>query len=148
MGDGSYVQIGVSAPSFAGCSPALSAMSDAPVRGYRLVIRVVLLQAGCTLLVASLFFAFKGPSSGLAALAGGLIVAIGTALFGWQAFAPGIAGGVVLNRAMYTGKLLQWAWYGLALYVTFGRLKLEPAPLLIGLVTAQFGYWTALIRLR
>ena len=123
-------------------------MSDAPVRGYRLVMRVVLLQAGCTLLVASLFFAFKGPSSGLAALAGGLIVTVGTALFGWRAFAPGVAGGVVLNRAMYTGKLLQWAWYVLALYVTLGRLKLEPAPLLIGLVTAQFGYWTALFRLR
>ena len=123
-------------------------MSDAPVRGYRLVIRVVLLQIGGTLLVASLFFAFKGPSSGLAALAGGLIVATGTALFGWRAFAPGVAGGAVLNRAMYTGKLLQWAWYALALYVTLGRLKLEPAPLLIGLVVAQFGYWTALFRLR
>jgi ATP synthase protein I len=148
MGDGSYVQNGVSAPSFAGCSPAHSAMSDAPVRGYRVVIRIVLLQAGCTLLVASLFFAVKGPSSGRAALAGGLIVAIGTALFGWRAFAPGVAGGVVLNRAMYTGKLLQWAWYLLALYATLGRLKLEPAPLLIGLFTAQFGYWAALFRLR
>jgi F0F1-type ATP synthase assembly protein I len=123
-------------------------MSDAPVRGYRVVIRIVLLQAGCTLLVASLFFAVKGPSSGRAALAGGLIVAIGTALFGWRAFAPGVAGGVVLNRAMYTGKLLQWAWYLLALYATLGRLKLEPAPLLIGLFTAQFGYWAALFRLR
>lgn len=123
-------------------------MSDAPVRGYRLVIRVVLLQVGCTLLIASLFFGFKGPSSGLAALAGGLIVAIGTALFGWRAFAPGVAGGVVLNRAMYTGKLLQWAWYVVALYAAFGRLKLEPAPLLIGLFMAQFGYWAALFRLR
>lgn len=123
-------------------------MSDAPVRGYRLVIRVVLLQVGCTLLIASLFFGFKGPSSGLAALAGGLIVAIGTALFGWRAFAPGVAGGVVLNRAMYTGKLLQWAWYVVALYAAFGRLRLEPAPLLIGLFMAQFGYWAALFRLR
>jgi F0F1-type ATP synthase assembly protein I len=121
-------------------------MSDAPVRGYRLVIRIVLLQAGCTLLVASLFFAFKSLSSALAALAGGLIVTVGTALFGWRAFAPGVAGGAVLNRAMYTGKLLQWAWYVLALYVTVGRFRLEAAPLLIGLVTAQFGYWTALFR--
>jgi hypothetical protein len=44
--------------------------------------------------------------------------------------------------------LLQWAWYVLALYVAFGHLKLEPMPLLIGLFTAQFGYWTALFRLR
>src|ERR1700677_3996945 len=99
------------APSFAGCNPALSAMSDAPVRGYRLVIRVVLLQAGWRLLAAPRVFAFRGPSSGLAALADGLIVATGTALFGWRAFAPGVAGGAVLNRALYMGKLLQWVSY-------------------------------------
>jgi ATP synthase protein I len=123
-------------------------MSDAPVRGYRLVIRVVLLQSGCTLLVASLFFALKGSSSGVAALAGGLIVAFGTALFGWRAFSPGVAGGAVLNRAMYTGKALQWIWYVLALYVALGRLRLEAGPLLIGLFAAQFGYWAALFRLK
>ncbi len=123
-------------------------MSGAPVRGYRLVIRIVLLQSGCTLLVASLFFALKGSPSGVAALAGGLIVATGTALFGWRAFAPGVAGGAVLGRAMYTGKALQWVWYVLALYVALGRLRLEAAPLLIGLFAAQFGYWAALFRLR
>jgi F0F1-type ATP synthase assembly protein I len=123
-------------------------MSDAPVRGYRLVIRVVLLQTGCALLVASLFFALKGSSSGVAALAGGLIVALGTVLFGWRAFAPGVAGAAVLNRAMFTGKALQWIWYLLALYVALGRLRLEAAPLLIGLFAAQFGYWVALFRLR
>ncbi|HTV98464.1 MAG TPA: ATP synthase subunit I [Steroidobacteraceae bacterium] len=148
MGDGRYVQIEGNAPSFAGCGPVLPAMSAAPVRGYRLVARIVLLQAGCTVLVASLFFAVKGSSSALAALAGGLVAAVGSALFGWRAFAPGVAGGAVLSRAMYAGKALQWVWYALALYVAFGRLKLEAGPLLIGLVTAQFGYWAALLRLR
>ena len=121
-------------------------MSDVPVRGYRLVVRVVLLQTVCTLLVASLFFGFRGASSGVAALTGGLIVAVGTALFGWRAFAPGVAGGAVLSRAMYTGKALQWVWYAIALYAAFARFKLDPMPLLIGLVTAQFGYWAGLIR--
>ena len=116
-----------------------SAMSDAPVRGYRLVVRVVLLQTGCTLLVASLFLAFKGPSAGLAALAGGLIVAVGSAVFGWRAFAPGVAGGAVRHRPCMRGKALQWLWFVLALYVAFARLKLEPMPLLIGLVAAQLG---------
>ena len=72
-------------------------------------------------------------------------MATGTALFGWRAFAPGVAGGAVLSRAMYAGKALQWVWYVLALYVAFGRLKLEPMPLLIGLFAAQFGYWAALV---
>jgi ATP synthase protein I len=121
-------------------------MSDVPVRGYRLVVRVVLLQTVCTLLVASLFFGFRGASSGVAALTGGLIVAVGTALFGWRAFAPGVAGGAVLSRAMYTGKALQWVWYAIALYAAFARFKVDPMPLLIGLVTAQFGYWVGLVR--
>ena len=121
-------------------------MSDVPVRGYRLVVRVVLLQSVCTLLVASLFFCFRGASSGVAALTGGLIAAVGTAVFGWCAFAPGVAGGAVLSRAMYVGKALQWGWYAVALYASFAHLKLDAMPLLIGLVTAQFGYWAGLIR--
>lgn len=121
-------------------------MSDVPVRGYRLVVRVVLLQLACTALVASLFFCFRGASSGVAALTGGLIAAVGTAVFGWRAFAPGVAGGAVLSRAMYVGKTLQWVWYAAALYAAFAHLKLDAMPLLIGLATAQFGYWAGLIR--
>jgi hypothetical protein len=33
-----------------------------------------------------------------------------------------------------------------ALYVAVGRLKLDAAPLLIGVVVAQLGYWIGLIR--
>jgi F0F1-type ATP synthase assembly protein I len=61
-------------------------------RNHGLVVRIVLLQAGCALIAASLFLVFKGASAGLAALAGGLIVAVGSAVFGWRAFKPGIAG--------------------------------------------------------
>jgi ATP synthase protein I len=142
------VQIEGSEPSFAGCGPVLLAMSDVPVRGYRLVVRVVLLQTGCALLLASLFFGLRGASSGIAALAGGLIVAIGTAVFGWRAFAPGVAGALVLSRAMSIGKALQWLWYAVALYGVFARLKLEAGPLLIGMAGAQLGYWVALVRLK
>jgi F0F1-type ATP synthase assembly protein I len=142
------VQIGDIAPSFAGCGPVLLAMSDVPARGYRLVVRVVLLQIGCALLVAFLFFGLKGRSSGVAALAGGLIVAVGTAIFGWRAFAPGVAGAATLSRATFTGVGLKWLWVVLALYVALARLRLEALPLLIGLVTAQLGYWAGLIRVR
>jgi ATP synthase protein I len=123
-------------------------MSDAPVRGYRLVVRVVLVQMGCALLVASLYFAYRGASSGIAALAGGLIVAVGSAVFGWRAFAPGVAGAAVLSRAMFAGVALKWLWFVLALYLALARLKLEAVPLLVGLATAQFGYWVGMMRLK
>jgi F0F1-type ATP synthase assembly protein I len=147
-GDGSYVQIEGSAPPCAGCDPVPFAMSDVPVRGYRLVVRVVLLQAGCAVLVASLFLVFRGASAALAALVGGLIVAAGSAVFGWRAFRPGVAGAATLGTAMYAGVALKWLWFVLALYAALARLKLEAAPLLIGVVAAQLGYWVGLIRLK
>jgi F0F1-type ATP synthase assembly protein I len=153
-GDGSYVEIEGSAPpcaASAACAdagPVPFAMSDVLVRGKRLVVRVVLLQAGCAILVASAFLAMRGASAGLAALVGGLIVAVGSAVLGWRAFKPGIAGAATLTTAMYTGVALKWLWFALALYVALGRLKLEAAPLLIGIGVAQLGYWVGLIRLR
>jgi F0F1-type ATP synthase assembly protein I len=55
---------------------------------------------------------------------------------------------VTLGTAMYAGAALKWLWFALALYVALARLKLEAAPLLIGVVTAQLGYWVGLIRLK
>jgi F0F1-type ATP synthase assembly protein I len=123
-------------------------MSNVLVRGKRLVVRVVLLQTGCAVLVASLFLVFKGQTAGLAALVGGMIVAIGTAVFGWRVFKPGIADGATLSTALYVGVALKWLWFGAALYVAFARLKLEPAPLLIGMGAAQLGHWVGLMRLK
>ncbi len=123
-------------------------MSDAPVRGLRLVVRVVLLQTGSALLIASLFLAWKGAASGLAALAGGLIVAVGSGVFGWRAFAPGVADAGTLGRAMFVGWALKWLWLGLALYVALARFHLEALPLVIGLMGAQVSYWVAMLRLK
>jgi len=123
-------------------------MSDVLVRGKQLVVRVVLLQTGCTLLVAFLFLVFGGSRASLAALAGGLIVALGSALFGWRLFKPGVAAAAALGTAMYAGVALKWLWFMLALYFVFARLRLEVAPLLIGMVAAQLGYWAALSRLK
>ena len=123
-------------------------MSNVLVRGKRLVVRVVLLQTGCAVLVASLFLVFKGQSAGLAAFVGGMIVAIGTAVFGWRMFKPGIADGATLSTAMYAGVALKWLWFAIALYLAIARLKLDAVPLLIGIVVAQLGYWVGLIRLR
>ena len=121
-------------------------MNEADGRGRRLAARVVLLQAGCAVLVALMFLAFKGAHQGLAALVGGLIVAAGSAVFGWLAFRPGVADAAVLKIAMYSGVALKWLWFALALYLALAWLKLDAAPLFIGIVAAQFGYWVGLIR--
>jgi F0F1-type ATP synthase assembly protein I len=153
-GDGSYVQIEGNARPFAalaacaGAGPNPFAMSDVRARSYRLVIRVVLLQAGCAVLVASLFLGFKGAAAALAALAGGLIVATGSALFGWRMFKPGVAGAVTLSTAMYVGVALKWLWFAFAFYLALAWLKLDAAPLLIGIVVTQLGYWVGLVRLK
>jgi F0F1-type ATP synthase assembly protein I len=123
-------------------------MNEVLSRGKRMVVRVVLLQAGCALIAASVFLVIKGASAGLAALVGGLIVAGGSAVFGWRMFKPGIAGGATLTTAMYAGVVLKWLWFALALYLAIARLKLDAAPLLIGVLVAQFGYWVGLIRLK
>ena len=123
-------------------------MGDVPVRGKRLVVRVVLLQTGCALAAASVFLVFKGASAGLAALVGGLIVAAGSAVMGWRMFKPGVAGGAVLGKAMYAGVAWKWLWFVLALYLALARLKLDAAPLLIGMVVAQLGHWAGLYRLK
>ncbi|HSZ08396.1 MAG TPA: ATP synthase subunit I [Steroidobacteraceae bacterium] len=113
-----------------------------------MVVRVVLLQAGCAALVASVFLVFKGLGTGLAVLVGGLIVAAGSAVFGWRLFKPGIAGGATIATAMYAGVVLKWLWFALALYLAIALLKLDAVPLLIGIVAAQLGYWVGLIRLK
>ena len=63
-------------------------------------------------------------------------------------FKPGIAGGATLTTAMYAAVLLKWLWFALALYLAIALLKLDAAPLLIGVVAAQLGYWVGLIRLK
>jgi ATP synthase protein I len=128
--------------------PVPFAMNEVLSRGKRMVVRVVLLQAGCAALVASVFLVFKGPSAALAALVGGLIVAAGSAVLGWRAFKPGVAGGATLATAMYAGVALKWLWFALAMYLAIARLKLDAAPLLIGIVVTQLGYWVGLVRLK
>ena len=123
-------------------------MSNVLVRGKRLVARVVLLESLSALAVAAVYLVFKGSRAGLAALAGGLIMAVGSALFGWRMFKPGLAGGAALTTAMYAGVLLKWTWFALALYVAFARLNLEAAPLLIGVAAAFVGNWVAVSRLK
>jgi len=113
--------------------------------GKRLVLRVVLLQAGCAALTGLLFGIFWGLAAASAGFVGGMIAAVGSALFGWRMFAPGIAAAGRLFRAMVAAESLKWIWYVAAIWAALVRVKLMPAPLIGGVVVAQFGHWLSLV---
>jgi F0F1-type ATP synthase assembly protein I len=123
-------------------------MSEVLEVGKRLVLRVVILQAGCATTVALLFAVCQGAAAAWSGLAGGLIVAIGSGVFGWRMFAPGIAPAAVLRKALFAAESLKWFWYVLAVWAALTRLKLPPLPLMTGLVVAQFGYWLGLVEMK
>lgn len=114
----------------------------------RLVMRVVLLQTICAALVAMTFWWLEGAAAGASGLAGGLIAATGSGLFGWRLFAPGIAPAAVLRRALFAAESLKWFWYAVAVWAALARLRCAPLPLLTGLAVAQFGYWFGLVGMK
>jgi len=113
--------------------------------GRRPVLSVVVLQGACASLTGLSFLIFGGISAASAGFVGGLIVAIGSALFGWRMYAPGIAAADKLFRAMVAAESLKWVWYVLALWAALARLKLTAGPLIVGVVVGQFGHWLSLV---
>ena len=113
--------------------------------GRRPVLSVVVLQGACATLTGLSFLIFGGIAAASAGFVGGLIVAIGSALFGWRMYAPGIAAADKLFRAMVAAESLKWVWYVLALWVALARLKLMAGPLVVGVVVGQFGHWLSLV---
>ncbi len=107
-------------------------------------MRVVRLQLGCAAAMGILFMALQGWAAGCAGLMGGAIAAVGSGVFGWRFFAPGIAPAAVLHRALFAAESLKWLWYVVAVWASLARFKLAPLPLLTGLIVAQFGYWLGL----
>jgi F0F1-type ATP synthase assembly protein I len=115
---------------------------------FRLVTRVVLLQMGCATSAGLLFWMMGGAAAAWAAVAGGMIVAVGTAVFGWRMFSPGIAAAAKLRTAMFMGELLKWIWFGTAIWTALTRLDLMPLPLIAGVVIAQLGYFGLIVMKR
>jgi F0F1-type ATP synthase assembly protein I len=113
----------------------------------RLVTRIVLFQVGCVAGV-SLLFLGSGRAAAQAALAGGLIVAVGNALLGWRWSAPGVAPLAQKVVALYLGVALKWAWTVLALWLALARVGLEPLPLIVGVMVAYaaFGIGSVVFR--
>jgi len=99
-------------------------------------------------LVAVGALVLAGRAAAQAALAGGLVSAVGNVVFGWTLFAPGIAPLRVLARAVWAGEALKWLWIGLALWGALAVAHLAPLPLVLGLLAAQFGFWLGIVLIR
>jgi F0F1-type ATP synthase assembly protein I len=108
----------------------------------------VLLQMGCATLAGLLFWLMNGAAAAIAAFSGGMIVAVGSGVFGWRMFAPGIAPAGTLFKAMVAAESLKWIWLLIAIWAALARFRLMPLPLLAGLAFTQFGYWVGMIGLK
>jgi F0F1-type ATP synthase assembly protein I len=110
--------------------------------GKRLVLRIVAFQVGCAVAVSVLFL-LSGVDAAIAALAGGLIVAAGNALFGWRLFAPGVAPAAHRLLAMLVGEVLKLALIAFGLWIGLVPWQLPPLPLILGLMAGLVAHWIA-----
>ena len=118
-------------------------MSDQARRSKRLALKFALVQLACAGVVALACLGLDGLNAARSAVVGGLIVATGTLVFAWKAFASGWPAADAA-RGFYIGELLKWIWVIGAFWLALTRGGFEPAPLLIGLVVAQLGFWVAI----
>jgi F0F1-type ATP synthase assembly protein I len=117
-------------------------VSDQARRSKRLALKFALVQFACAGVVALACLGIDGLHAARSAVAGGLIVATGTLVFAWKAFASGWPP-VDAARGFYIGELLKWVWVIGAFWLALTRGGFDPLPLLVGLVVAQLGFWVA-----
>jgi hypothetical protein len=102
--------------------------------GRRLALRIILLQLAVAVIVG-LTFLTLGLRDALAAAAGATVVALGTALLAWRAFAGLGGGGMTMWRVM-SGMVLKWIAIFGGLVAILGQWKLPPLAAITGLVAA------------
>lgn len=112
-------------------------------RGRRLVAKFASVQMSAAAVVAVVCLFASGANAARSALVGGLIVALGTVVFGWRLFAKGWPAAEVA-RGFFLGELLKWIWIAAALWAAFTQGGFEPLPLLLGFIAAQSGFWVAM----
>lgn len=110
--------------------------------GRRLAARVVSIQ-GLVTVVAALAWLVAGRREALAALYGGALVTIATAVFAWRYFAGGVgdAGQVAVRFIVATA--LKWLLLIGGLYLALARLQLPPLPLLSAFVAGLLTFLVA-----
>ena len=109
--------------------------------GRRLALRTVLLQIAVAAMVGVVFL-LKGHREAVAAAAGGLTVALGTALMSVQVFGR-LVGGAAAFARLLLGMLLKWAVVVGGLGLILFKYKLPPLAAVTGLVAAYAIYLAA-----
>lgn len=121
-------------------------MQNSIAAGRRLALRVVSAQVGATLLVAAGFL-LGGWRSSLGVLAGGGVVALGTAVLALRMFAAGPTGAGATLARVIAGNLLKWLVVGAGLYLILAKAGLPGLPVLAGvLVTALISPFAAALK--
>jgi len=110
-------------------------MDNSQAAGRRLAMQVVLAQVAVAV-IAGLAFLTRGVSAAMGALAGGLVVALGTLLLALPVFAPALAGGGTMLARFAFGTLLKWIVVIVGFYLILAYWRLPALPALIGLVAA------------
>lgn len=110
-------------------------MDNSLAASRRLALQVVLGQAVVAAL-AGLGFLVQGVHAAVAALAGGLLVTVGTGLLALRVFAPALAGPGSMLARFALGTLLKWIVVIVGFYLILGYWKLPALPALVGLVAA------------
>lgn len=116
---------------------------DTARRGKRLALKFAAIQLASTGLAALVFSMTSGWNAARSAVAGGLIIALGTLVFAWRLFATDWPAASAA-RGFYAGEVLKWIWVIGAFALALTRGGMEPLPLLVGLLAAQCGFWVAM----
>ena len=106
-------------------------MRNSVLSGRRLAYSVVLLQLAAAAVVAALWL-LVGREQALGGLFGGLVAALGTAVFALRLFGqPGAPGGIVFAR--FAGATaLKWLVVVVGLYLGMSNLHLPPLAVITG----------------
>lgn len=116
-------------------------MSEPARTGRRRVLRFASLQVLCAAVAAVAALGWSDWGAARSALAGGIIMAAGTAIFGWMLFAERATATQDMTRALYAGEVLKWLWVGGAFWLAFAFGDFRALPLLGGALAAQVGFW-------
>lgn len=110
-------------------------MDNSLAAGRRLAKQVIAAQVAVAI-VAGLGFLLRGAPAAIAALAAGLVVALGTAVLALPVFVPALAGPGATVARFAVGTLLKWIVVIVGLYLIIAYWRLPPVAALVGLVAA------------
>lgn len=110
-------------------------MRNSIAAGRRLATRIVFAQTGVSLLMALLFLA-QGWRPATGALAGGLLVAVGTLLLAARMFRGDAISGPTAFWGLLLGTLLKWVWLAGGLISLLGVWRLPPLAVVTGFTAA------------